>query len=66
MRAGMCASASVLSLVHAWMLMRTARFNVDLSKYPTLLRIEKELEGLDAFVKAHPSAQPDCPPEGVK
>ncbi|KAI8833725.1 glutathione S-transferase [Chytridium lagenaria] len=36
------------------------RFNVDLSPYPTINRIHESLSTLDAFKKAHPSAQPDA------
>lgn len=39
------------------------RFNVDMSKFPTITRIMASLEELDAVTKAHPSAQPDTPPE---
>lgn len=36
------------------------RFGVDLDPYPTLCRIEKACEELEAFRRAHPSAQPDA------
>jgi maleylacetoacetate isomerase len=36
------------------------RFNVDLSVYPSLLEIEKNLGELDAFINAHPDKQPDA------
>ncbi|CEO99226.1 Maleylacetoacetate isomerase [Plasmodiophora brassicae] len=36
------------------------RFSIDMSKYPTLLRVATALEGLPAFVKAHPDNQPDA------
>lgn len=39
------------------------RFEVDVEQFPNLARIEKNLESLDPFKKAHPSRQPDCPPE---
>ena len=35
------------------------RFNVDMSEFPVISRIVKDLETLDAFVKAHPDQQPD-------
>ncbi|GAB9473401.1 Maleylacetoacetate isomerase [Globisporangium polare] len=35
--------------------------NVDMSKFPTIARIVKELEQVAAFEKAHPSQQPDAP-----
>ncbi|CAI8001901.1 Maleylacetoacetate isomerase [Geodia barretti] len=39
------------------------RFKVDMSAYPTITRIEAALSELEAFKKAHPTQQPDCPPE---
>lgn len=36
------------------------RFDMDLSAYPTLLRIEKACQALPAFADAHPSKQPDA------
>jgi len=38
------------------------RYGVDLSPYPTLLRVEKACEALPAFQKAHANAQPDFDP----
>jgi len=38
-----------------------ARFNVDLSKFPTISRINEALMELDAFKKSSPSSQPDTP-----
>lgn len=43
-----------------------SRFHVDLRPYPIILRIDRELEGHPAFRAAHPSNQPDCPPEAAK
>lgn len=37
------------------------RFNVDMSKFPLISKINEELSKLEAFKKAHPFAQPDCP-----
>ncbi|XP_064600343.1 maleylacetoacetate isomerase-like [Liolophura sinensis] len=37
------------------------RFKVDMSKFPTISRVHDELAKLEAFKKAHPSQQPDCP-----
>nr|ACO15091.1 Probable maleylacetoacetate isomerase 2 [Caligus clemensi] len=37
------------------------RFKVDMSSFPIISRICKGLESLEAFQKAHPTAQPDCP-----
>lgn len=42
------------------------RFGVDLRPYPIILRIDRELENHPAFRAAHPSSQPDCPPEATK
>ncbi|KAG0242119.1 glutathione S-transferase [Mortierella sp. GBAus27b] len=39
------------------------RFGVDMTQYPIINRINDALEQLDAFKAAHPSVQPDCPPE---
>ncbi|EFX72308.1 hypothetical protein DAPPUDRAFT_15523, partial [Daphnia pulex] len=39
------------------------RFDVDVAQFPNIARVEKNLEVLEPFVKAHPSRQPDCPPE---
>ncbi|CAG7833601.1 unnamed protein product [Allacma fusca] len=39
------------------------RWNIDLSPYPIIARINQTLLSLEAFKKSHPSAQPDCPPE---
>lgn len=39
------------------------RFHVDLRPYPTILRIDRELENHPCFLAAHPSNQPDCPQE---
>ncbi len=37
------------------------RFGVDLTPFPTLLRVEEALSPLPAFVAAHPDNQPDAP-----
>lgn len=37
------------------------RFKVDMSKFPTISRINAALGELDAFIAAHPNKQPDCP-----
>ncbi|KAG0068753.1 Glutathione S-transferase zeta-1 [Linnemannia elongata] len=39
------------------------RFAVDMSAYPIMSRINSELETIPAFQAAHPTKQPDCPPE---
>ncbi|ABS27666.1 maleylacetoacetate isomerase [Anaeromyxobacter sp. Fw109-5] len=38
------------------------RFGLDVSPYPTLLRIEEACAALPAFHAAHPDQQPDAPP----
>lgn len=40
------------------------RYGVDLTPYPTLLRIEAACESLPAFVAAHPDRQSDAPANG--
>ncbi|XP_017074600.2 probable maleylacetoacetate isomerase 1 [Drosophila eugracilis] len=42
------------------------RYKVDLSPYPTTVRLYQELQLLDAFKSTHPSTQPDCPAEFLK
>lgn len=42
------------------------RFHVDLRPFPTILRVDRHLEGHPAFTAAHPNNQPDCPPEATK
>ena len=42
------------------------RFQVDLRSYPTILKIDRNLENHPAFLAAHPNNQPDCPPEAAK
>jgi len=37
------------------------RFGVDMSKYPTIQRIESELAQLEPFQLAHPDNMPDKP-----
>jgi maleylacetoacetate isomerase len=37
------------------------RFNLDLSPYPTLCRIEEQCMAIAAFQQARPEAQPDAP-----
>lgn len=38
------------------------RFELDLSPYPTILRVERALSALPAFIASHPDNQPDAPP----
>lgn len=42
------------------------RFGVDLKPYPLIKRINDTLMQHEAFIKSHPSNQPDCPPEDPK
>lgn len=37
------------------------RFEVDLSPFPTIVRIADHCASLPAFLAAHPDCQPDCP-----
>jgi len=39
------------------------RFKVEMEKYPVISRIEERLRAHPAFIAAHPTRQPDCPPE---
>lgn len=39
------------------------RFNVDMNAFPIIKKIDENLLELDAFKVAHPSKQPDCPPD---
>jgi maleylacetoacetate isomerase len=39
------------------------RYGVDMTLFPTISRICSHLEQLEAFSKAHPREQPDCPPQ---
>ena len=40
------------------------RFGVDVTRFPTLLRVEAACASLHAFVAAAPDRQPDAPPAG--
>ncbi|MBV2169158.1 MAG: maleylacetoacetate isomerase [Bdellovibrio sp.] len=44
-------------------LLTCTRFNVDISKYPTLIKINENCLKLEAFQKAHPFKQIDTPDE---
>lgn len=37
------------------------RYGVDISKFPIIERLAKELESVPEFARGHPSNQPDCP-----
>ncbi|XP_049850711.1 probable maleylacetoacetate isomerase 2 [Schistocerca gregaria] len=41
------------------------QYGVDLSKFPTIERVAREASKEEAFVKAHPTNQPDADPEEV-
>jgi hypothetical protein len=47
-------------MIHRTQVFNARRFNVDLSKYPIISRIDQTLNELPAFKAAHPSAQPDA------
>ncbi|CAG8516298.1 glutathione S-transferase [Gigaspora rosea] len=42
------------------------RFEIDMTKFPLIQRIANDLSELDAFKKAHPQNQIDCPAEEKK
>lgn len=44
-------------------LLTCLRFKIDISKYPTLVRINENCQKLEAFQKAHPFKQIDTPEE---
>jgi len=55
-----------LTLADVWLipqLFNAHRFEMDLSPYPTLVSIDRHCQTLDAVAAAHPSKQPDAPPE---
>jgi maleylacetoacetate isomerase len=37
------------------------RFNIEMGEYPNIMRVWEHCNSLDAFVRAHPDAQPDAP-----
>ncbi|XP_036673125.3 probable maleylacetoacetate isomerase 1 [Drosophila suzukii] len=46
---------------------RNARiYKADLSSYPTIVRLDQDLQNLEVFETTHPSKQPDCPPKFAK
>ena len=54
-------SLSLADCVLVPQLFAARRFDVDLSAFPTCLRVEAELISLPAFVAAHPDQQSDKP-----
>lgn len=55
-------AVSVADLCLVPQLYASRRFDADLSKFPTLLKIEQHLATLPQFIKAHADHQPDTPP----
>ena len=51
----------LLGMPVAWFLFSRLRFKVDMSQFPVISKINDELEKLEAFEKASPFKQPDCP-----
>lgn len=45
------------------MMFSARRFHVDLTPYPTLVRIDEACKSVEAFIKSHPLRQPDTPEE---
>ncbi|XP_017058140.1 probable maleylacetoacetate isomerase 1 isoform X2 [Drosophila ficusphila] len=39
------------------------RYKADLSPYPTIVRLDQDLQKLDVVKNTHPNKQPDCPPK---
>ncbi len=56
-------TVSVADLCLAPQLYSARRYGVDVAAFPTISAIESRLNQLPAFAGAHPSRQPDCPPE---
>jgi maleylacetoacetate isomerase len=52
--------ASLADLCLIPQLYNARRYQLDLSPYPTLVKIERHCSALDPFVQAHPSHQPDA------
>ncbi|KAH8382499.1 hypothetical protein KR009_003901 [Drosophila setifemur] len=42
------------------------RYKVDLSPYPTIVKLAEDLGKLESFKSCHPYLQPDCPPKVAK
>ncbi|MFM2153296.1 MAG: glutathione S-transferase zeta 1 [Pseudomonadota bacterium] len=56
-------AVSVADVCLAPQLYSARRYGVDVATFPTITAIETRLNALPAFAGAHPSKQPDCPPE---
>jgi maleylacetoacetate isomerase len=55
-----------LTLADAWLMPQVynaERFDVDLAPYPTIQSIVKHCGAIDTVAAAHPSRQPDAPPQ---
>ena len=55
-----------LTLADVWLIpqvLNADRFELDLAPYPTIMSINEHCLTLDSFVAAHPSKQPDAPPD---
>lgn len=53
-------SVSLADVVLVPQVYNALRFEVDMAQFPTLKRVHEACEELDAFKRAHPSAQPDA------
>ena len=53
-------AVSIADLCLIPQLFNARRFELDLSAYPTVLRVEEACVALDAFERAHPAKQPDA------
>ena len=56
-------SSTVLRFFKVYFSFIVYRFEVSVEQFPNVARIEKNLEILDPFIKAHPSRQLDYPTE---
>jgi maleylpyruvate isomerase len=55
-------SVTLADVYHVQQLYNARRFAVDLSAFPSLVRVDAALSALPAFVQAHPDRQPDAEP----
>jgi maleylpyruvate isomerase len=63
--AGTCCFGDTVTMADACLVPQmfgARRFDLDLTPFPTILRIEKHLQTLPAFIQADASRQPDSPP----
>lgn len=54
-------SVSIADLCLIPQIYNATRFKVDMSKFPTLVKIQAACEKLESFKVSHPNVQPDCP-----